>query len=98
MRKPNTLARVVHEVKLAAVAIHDLGDRWVAPQLVDGQGEWLGKAEVGIDGGEVQFVGCNLFCSYLWYCLMCQWVRAEGRGWFIRGSEDPQAGWIIRAW
>jgi len=49
-RKQDTLACIVHEVKLAPVAIHDLADCWVTPQLADGQGELLGKAEVGTDG------------------------------------------------
>ena len=49
--EPNVLARIVPEAKLATVAIHDLEDRWVAPQLTNRWGNLLGKAEFGIDGG-----------------------------------------------
>ena len=48
--KPDVLACAIHKVKLATVVIHDLGNRWVAPQLVDRQGKLLRKVEIGFSG------------------------------------------------
>jgi len=73
MGEPDVLACAVHEVKLATVVIHDLGDYRVAPQLVDGQGELLRQAEVRVNGGDVQPIVCNLLCGCLWCWLPCQW-------------------------
>lgn len=70
-KKPNELACAVHEVKLATMVIHDLGDYWVAPQPVDRQGKLLGKAKVGIDGKQVQLTARNLRCGCLWYWPLC---------------------------
>ena len=55
------------------MVIHDLGDDWIAPQPVDGQGKLLGKAEVGVDGGEVQLIACNLLCGCLRRWLFVSW-------------------------
>jgi len=97
MGGPDVLACAVHEVKLATVVIHDLGDYWVTPQAIYGQGKVVGKAEVRIDGGEVQLIACNLLCGYLWRWQFCQLVYAMGRGSDIRGFEPPQAQEIAYA-
>lgn len=71
----NTLACAVHEVKLAAVVIHNLWDDGIAPQPVYGQGKLFGKAEVGITEGGVRFISCNLLYGLLLRLLTCQYIR-----------------------
>lgn len=63
--RPNVLARAVHEVDLIAVVVHNLCGNWIAPQPVDGQGEMLGKVEIGIEGEEVQLGVRNLLRGFL---------------------------------
>ena len=87
-REPDVLACAVHEVKLATVVIHNLRDRWVVPQPVDRRGELLRKTEAGIDGGEVQLIGCDLLCGHLW----CQPSSQEG------GYVVGQWKWHTRFW
>ena len=74
--RPDVLACAVHEIKLATMVIHDLGNYWVAPQPIDRQGKLLGNAEVGIDGGEVQLIARKLLRGCLWHWQFCQVVYA----------------------